>query len=312
MRCRALVRLPAEDTRAARMRPALLGLCALVAAHVHAAGTTIHLTDDAGHDLVLQQPARRVVALAPHLTELAYAAGGGAFLVGVGRYSDHPEAARRLPVVSDAFALDLEAIARLKPDLVLVWRSGTPQRQRERLRALGVPVFESEITSVDGIAGTLQRLGSAWGNEAAARQAADALRQRWRQLQERYASRTPVRVFVQLWDQPLMTVNHQHLIDAAVRACGGRNPFTHLPMLTPTITWEDGVRADPQLVVAADVNLEAARRGWQRFASVQAVRNGQIAGMDADRLTRMGPRFVEGAQQLCEAIDAARRASSPR
>lgn len=289
------------------MRPVLTGLCALAVAHASAAGAPIRLTDDAGHELLLPQPAHRVVALAPHLTELAYAAGGGPVLVGVGRYSDHPEAARRLPVVSDAFALDLEAIARLKPDLVLVWRSGTPLRQRERLRALGVPVFESEITSVEGIADTLQRLGRAWGSGATAQQAADALRQRWQQLQERYAARAPVRVFVQLWDQPLMTVNHQHLIDAAVRACGGRNPFAGLPMLTPTITWEDGVRADPQLVVAADVNLDAARRGWQRFASVQAVRNGQIAGMDADRLTRMGPRFVEGAQQLCEAVDAARR-----
>lgn len=292
-----------------RLRGAALAcLCALaLAPTARAADAAIHITDDAGHELVLPQPARRVVALAPHLTELAYAAGGGPALVGVGRYSDHPEAAKRLPVVSDAFALDLEAIARLKPDLVLVWRSGTPQRQRERLRALGVPVFESEITSVDGIAGTLQRLGRAWGQPAAARQAADALRARWQQLQQRYAQRAPVRVFVQLWDQPLMTVNREHLIDAAVRACGGRNPFAGLPMLTPTITWEDGVRADPQIVVTADVNLEAARRSWQRFPQVQAVRSGQVVGMDADRLTRMGPRFVEGAQQLCEAIDAARR-----
>lgn len=254
----------------------------------------------------LPRPARRIVSLAPHLTELVFAAGGGSRLVGVGRYSDYPPQARRLPVVGDAFAINLEAVARLQPDLILVWQSALPPRQRERLRRLGVPVWESDIHTVEELAATLHTLGrlmdTSQGGAAAA-----ALLARWAALKQTYGARPPVRVFYQVWDAPLMTLNDRHLIGAALRACGGVNPFGGLEPLTPTVSWEAAVRADPQIVVAATGEQTALRRAWARFPQVAAVRNGQLVGLPADLLTRMGPRFLDGAQALCEAIDAARR-----
>lgn len=286
-----------------------LALIVLVAATGHAIpcpAAPLEATDDSGQRITLAQPARRVVSLAPHLTELVFAAGGGDRLVGVGRYSDAPAAARRLPVVGDAYAINLEAIAALKPDLIVLWRSGTPERQRQRLHALGVPVFDSEIAHPEAIASTLLRLGTLLDTPAPAQAAAAAQRQRWQQLGQRYRGRAAVRVFYEIWPQPLMTLNREHIIHAALSRCGGVNPFAALPTLTPTVNIEAAVRANPQLIATSRDSLSAVQAQWAALGDVEAVRHQRIVGLDPDLLTRMGPRFIDGAEQLCAAIDAAR------
>ena len=267
----------------------------------------IKATDDAGQTITLPRPAQRVISLAPHLTELAFAAGGGAAVVGVMRYSDYPEAATRLPVVGDAFALNFEAIAKLKPDLVLVWGSGLNDRQKTQLRALGLPVFESEIRDVEGIARTLRTLGTLMGTTPAAELVAQEVERQWSALRAMYAQRRPVRVFFQLWREPLMTVNRDHVISRAIEACGGRNVFAQLSALTPTVSWEAAVQSNPQLLVTAGSKVEPADFGrWREFKHVDAVKRLRLAVVDGNLLGRMGPRFVQGAAQLCEAIDASR------
>ena len=280
---------------------------ALLAAGAPAVAQDVKATDDAGQTLTLPRPAQRVISLAPHLTELAFAAGGGAAVVGVMRYSDYPEAATRLPVVGDAFALNFEAIAKLKPDLVLVWGSGLNDRQKTQLRALGLPVFESEIRDVEGIARTLRTLGTLMGTSPAADLVAREVERNWAALRAMYAQRKPVRVFFQLWREPLMTVNREHVISRAIEACGGRNVFAQLPALTPTVSWEAAVQSNPQLLVTAGSKVEPADFGrWREFSRVDAVKRQRLAVIDGNLLGRMGPRFVQGAAQLCEAIDAGR------
>lgn len=281
---------------------------AVLGAQPAAAAGPVSVSDDAGRTVKLDAPARRVVALAPNLVELVYAAGGGASLVGAIRYSDYPPQAKKLPRIGDAFALNLERIAQLDPDLVLVWRSGLPERQRSQLRALGAPLFESEIRSVDDIASTLERLGVLLGTQRVANVEAARLRERWAALKARYAARPPVRVFYQLWQQPLMTINGEHLIAQAISACGGVNVFASMPTLTPTVGWEAVVRANPQLVVGAriDAASTAPPGRWRELTQIDAVQNGRFALLPPDLLDRMGPRFVDGAQLLCDAIDKAR------
>ncbi len=288
------------------MKRAALVLLALL--WLPACRAEVTVTDDSGHAVTLAAPAVRVVSLAPHLTEMAFAVGGGNAIKAVIRYSDYPAAARELPVVGDAFALDFEAIVRLKPDLVLVWTSGLNERHRARLRALGLTVFESETRNAGAIADTLRRLGVLLGRGEAAAAAATRFEREWQLLRDRHRDQAMVRVFWQLWQDPLMTVNREHLIGQAIQACGGVNIFGGLPLLTPTVSWEAAVAADPQLIAAsgraADAADEFAR--WRRFAQVSAVRHEQFAYLDADLIGRMGPRFVQGAAALCEAIDRAR------
>lgn len=281
---------------------------AVLGAQPAAAAGPVSVSDDAGRTVKLDAPARRVVALAPNLVELVYAAGGGASLVGAIRYSDYPPQAKKLPRIGDAFALNLERIAQLDPDLVLVWRSGLPERQRSQLRALGAPLFESEIRSVDDIASTLERLGVLLGTQRVANVEAARLRERWAALKAHYAARPPVRVFYQLWQQPLMTINGEHLIAQAISACGGVNVFASMPTLTPTVGWEAVVRANPQLVVGAriDAASTAPPGRWRELTQIDAVQKDRFALLPPDLLDRMGPRFVDGAQLLCDAIDKAR------
>jgi iron complex transport system substrate-binding protein len=281
----------------------LIVLCASLAARAE-----VRVTDDAGHTVVLAAPATRVVSLGPHLTELAFAVGGGHTLVGVIRYSDFPDAAKQLPVVGDAHAIDFERIAQLKPDLVLVWGSGLNERHKARLRSLGLKVYESEIRQAQGIPDTLRRLGTLLGHADTADGAARRFEAQWLALAERHRGKPPVRVFWQLWHEPLMTINREHLISEAMRACGGVNVFADLPLLTPTVSWEAAVAADPQLIATSGRQEDAASgfAPWRRFSNVTAVKRQRYAAIDGNLIGRMGPRFADGAAALCEAIERAR------
>ena len=287
------------------MRLPIALLAALLAC---AAQAEIRVSDDSGHAVVLATPARRVVSLGPHLTELAYAAGGGAAMVGSIRFSDYPEAAKALPIVGDAHAIDFERIVQLKPDLVLVWGSGLNERHKARLRALGLTLYESEIRSAQGIPDTLRRLGTLLGHVDAAEARARRFEAQWQALTERHRGKAPVRVFWQLWHDPLMTINREHLISEAMRACGGVNVFADLPLLTPSVSWEAAIAADPQLIATSGRRQDSGRdfAAWRRFTTVSAVKRQRFASIQGDLIGRMAPRFVEGAAALCEAVEGAR------
>lgn len=273
---------------------------------------TISVKDDAGTLIRLKQPARAVITLAPNLTELAFAAGAGRAVQAVARFSDYPAQAQALPVVSDAYVLNLEAIAKAKPDLIFVWLSGTPQRQRDALKKLGIPVFESEIQSIEGIASTLQRMGTLMGTPSTAQAAAQRFVSDWQQLQTSRAERLHreggqrLRVFYQVWDKPLMTFNGQHLVSLAIHTCGGVQGFDTLASLTPTVSREAVLAFNPQLILSGD---EKGLPMWQTFPQLAANAKGQLRKAHAELLTRMGPRFVDAARELCAQIDAAQAAN---
>ena len=289
-------------------RAAALVLLAAATSLAAADPVALRLVDDGGHEVALARPAQRIVALAPHLTELVYAAGAGNQLVAVGKYSDFPPEALAKPVISDAFAVNYEALAKLHADLVLVWGSGTPERIKSRLRTLGVPVYEIEVRSVAGLADTLRSIGRLAGTEAVAQARAQAITSEWAALKSTYAGRRPVRVFFQLWDAPLMTLNGQHLISSAITACGGTNVFGELSTLTATVSWEVAVQRDPELVMTAGSPSEPAKPGrWAEFPQVSATRHGEFGRIEGDLIARSGPRFVDGARELCVAIDRARQ-----
>ena len=273
----------------------------------------LRVRDDAGHLLTLPRPAQRIVALAPNLVELVLAAGAGEQLAGVSRFAGTDARTRQLPVLGDAYALNLEAIAALRPDLVLVWQSGMPQRQREALRQLGLPVYESEIRSIEAMADTLHRLGTLTGHTAQAEAAAGALLQQWQALQARYRGAAPVRVFYQVWDTPLMTFNGQHLVSQAMRACGGASAFDALGPLTPTVSREAVLAYNPQLLLTGQSEPGlGSLAAWRAFPQLDAVRMGQLVRVNGDALTRMSPGFVPAAAELCAAIDATRQKLAAR
>ncbi|RDJ99424.1 cobalamin-binding protein [Paraburkholderia lacunae] len=284
---------------------------ALFAGAPHA-NAAITVTDDTGTTVTLPAPAQRVISLAPHVTELLYAAGGGAKLVGAVSYSDYPPEAKQLPRVGDNKALDLERIAALKPDLIVVWRHGNAQRQLDRLRDMHVPLFFSEPHHLDDVAVSLTRLGQLLGTSPTADAAAAAFRHDIAQLRMRYASRPPVSVFYQVWDQPLMTLNGEHMVSDAIALCGGRNVFAKLEPLVPTVSTEAVLAADPEAIVTAAPGATRPATtlpqldSWRAWPGLKAVANNNLFAIDGDLINRPAPRIALGAKQLCEDLDMAR------
>jgi len=288
------------------MRASALLLAALALASVAtSSGATVSATDDSGRVVTLAAPAARIISLAPHATELLFAAGAGARVVGVSAYSNFPAEASRLPSVGDAMRADMERIIALKPDLIVGWKSGNNPAQLERLRALGLPVFDSEPRQFDDIAGSLERLGALAGT-VEGRAAAARFRADLRALRERYSARKPVRVFYQIWPSPLMTLNDAHIVSEAIRLCGGVNLFGKLAPLVPTVSREAVLKADPEAIFVSDEDAQAFGR-WRGYGNLTAVRNDSLFRIDGGVMNRAGPRMLGATALLCEQIDAARR-----
>ena len=284
-------------------------LLTLVLAAVFPAQAAITVLDDDGKPVTLQQPAQRILALAPHVTELLFAAGGGSRIVGAVSYSDYPEEAKRIPRVGDNRMIDMERVAALRPDLVVVWMHGASQRQIEQLRALGIPIFHSEPCQLADIPNSVRRIGKLLGTEAVAEAQARQLETKLSVLAKRYAGRTPVRTFYQVWDKPLYTLNGAHIVSDAIRLCGGENIFASMKVTAPVVDIEAVVQRDPEAIfsTAARSDDDGGIGIWRPFTSMTAVRQANLFRVDGNLLNRAGPRMIDGAASLCEHLETARQ-----
>ncbi len=283
-----------------RLLPLLACLPALAA--------PVSVIDDQGSRVTLPAPAQRVISLAPHVTELAFAAGGGAHLIAVDDNSDYPAAAKALPKAGSFRAIDLERIVAAKPDLLLVWLHGPSARQLEPLRQLGIPLFYSQPKRFADIPSNLRRIGQLLGSSAQAEQAARRFEQDLAALRQQQQGKPKLSVFYQVWDKPLYTLNGQHIVSDAIALCGGINIFARLPVTAPVVTDEAVIAANPQVILSAAMrhNDDLLKR-WQRMPGIAAVQNRQLHQVNGDLLNRPTPRMIDGTRQLCAKLDLARR-----
>jgi len=268
----------------------------------------LQVTDDIGKKVSLDKPAQRIVSLAPHLTELLFAAGAGDAVVGVVSYSDYPPEAAQRPHVGDAQNLDVESIVTLQPDLVVAWKSGNPTPQLEQLIQFGIPVFYSEPRRLEDIATNLERLGLLAGSDEPALAAAEKFRAGTRRLVERYSRAAPVRVFYEIWHQPLMTVGGKHLINQLIRVCGGQNVFADLAALAAAVDREAVLMADPEVIIASGTTEKRPPwlDQWLDWPQLYAVKHKHLYFVPPDLIQRHTPRVLEGAQRLCDQLQQAR------
>ena len=281
-------------------------ICALVA--VAGPVGAVEVIDDIGRTVQLPAPAERVVSLAPHATELLFAVGAGDRIVGTVSHSDYPPPARQIPRVGGYSRLDLERIVSLQPDLIVAWHSGNSVAQVERLRSLGLVVYFSEPRRFEDMAEALLRLGALTGNRRQAQRRATTLRAAVDDLLGRYAGRPPVTVFYQIWNDPLMTVNGEHLINQVIEMCGGRNIFAELPTLAPRIVIETVLARDPEVIVASGMGEQRPQwlDDWRRWSGLTAVKRDNLFFVPPDLLQRHGLRLLQGAERLCGFLEVAR------
>ncbi len=249
----------------------------------------------------------RIVSLAPHLTELVYTAGAGEGLVGVVAYSDYPPAARELPLVGDAFRIDLERLATLEPDLVLAWETGNPEEAIAQLKRQGYRVEVLATATLADVAAALEHIGRLAGTTAIARPAARAYLEQLASLQARYRQVGRVDAFYQISERPLYTIGRDHPIDEMISICGGDNIFSDLRQVAPVVSVEDVLLRAPDVILAGEPPGHALLERWQRWEQLPAVRNGHLYTVDATLVARSSTRILEGLQQVCERLDRARQ-----
>lgn len=286
---------------------AILSLSATLGAALPARADLV-FTDDTGQEVRLKEPAKRIVTLAPHFAESLYAAGAGSRLVGTVDYSDYPPEAKKIARVGGYSRIDLEAVAALKPDLVLAWESGNNMPQVAKLKALGLTVYISQPNKMESIADGLERLGQLAGSEATAKAAAAAFRQRLDRLRQANAGKAKVRVFYQIWKTPLMTVGGSQIISDAIELCGGVNVFGHLSKMAPTVSVEAVLEADPEAIVATGMGDARPEwlHDWDKWTRLTAVKRDNLFHINPDIMQRHTPRILDGAEKLCAHLDLAR------
>lgn len=287
------------------MRTAVL--CLYLAFYTHQAAAQIRLPQSDGGILELREPATRLITLAPHLTELVFAAGAGDLLIATGAYSEFPEAAKSLPRIGDAFRIDMERIIALQPELILAWDSGNPRLAIGQLRALGLPTWTLEIRQPGEIAVTLQQIGEATGRVDSGRRAAVRFMSRLNRLASRYSEGAPLDYFYQVEQKPLFTINGTHLISQVLSLCGGRNIFGDESALAFQVTHEAVVLANPHALFAPAVTGQADPLAeWKQWPGLTAVRHGALFLLPADEISRATPRLLDAAEIACRLLDGLR------
>jgi iron complex transport system substrate-binding protein len=250
--------------------------------------------------------ARRIVSLTPGITELIYAVGAEQWLVATVEHADYPEAAKQLPRVGDAFRVDMEKLLSLKPDLVLVWTSGTPATTVEQIKALGLRVESIEAQRLNEVSASLLRIGELTGMQVNAQQSARHFLQGIAELQRRYKHRQPLSVFLEVNRRPLYTVNGQHVLSEVLTLCGGRNVFAALNQLAPVVSVEAVLKADPEVILSTDGTVQQLQADWQTWRQLRAVQNQHMYAVSPDTTTRATPRLLAGATEICQMLDVAR------
>lgn len=285
---------------------ARIALLMLIGAANPVLATTV--VDSLGQEIRLEQPARKIVALAPHLVENVYSAGAGHLLIAVVDYSDYPPEARKLPRLGSAMAVSVETVLALQPDLVLAWGSGNNENVVRQLKRFGLPVYVDEPRTLEDVAQTVRDIGALAGTQAVAEQEAERYLNTLADLRQRYTNEEAVGVFYQVWNDPLQTLNDEHIVSDVIRLCGGYNVYGDAASIAPVINRESILDRDPDIIVASGRADERPQwlDEWLRWPGMSAVRNQHLYVVHADLIQRHTMRILEGAEIFCAHIEKAR------
>lgn len=277
----------------------------------------IETTDYQNRTVRLQKPAKRIIALAPHIVENLFSAGLGDSIVGAVEHSDFPEAAKRLPRVGSAAGVSLEKIIALKPDLVIYWHGGSDSKIMERISTLGIPVYADSPRRLKDISRSILDFATLGNTKESAQQQIAAFKQTLKQLKKpnqdlepTNASRKapPLQVFYQIGHQPLRTLNGQHYVSDVIRLCGGQNIFADAEQIAPVVSLEALMRRNPDVILIGTQDFKALTPAprWLGIEHLWAVKHNQFHSINPDWLHRPTLRTAKAAQHVCQHLQLAK------
>ena len=274
----------------------------------HYSHAVIEVTDDAGHNIRLSQPAQRIISLAPNITEILFHIGAGKQIVGADEYSNYPPAAKDITRVNNHATANYELILSLQPDLVIAWQSGNGETVIRRIRELGIPIFLVETRRLDDIPNLYMQLGQLTGHDDYAEDKADDFAKKLHHLRVSNQAKPVVKAFYQVWSDPLITLNGEHIVSDIIELCGGKNIFHQALPLVPYVNIESILAADPQVIIAGGGEQERQMQiaKWQQWPSISAVSDKHIYTIPADLMQRHSERILVGAEMMCNYFDQVR------
>lgn len=267
-----------------------------------AAAETKLVTDQAGKEVRVPVSPRRVVVLAPSITEIVFALGREDILVGVTRFSDYPEAATRLPSVGSYVQLDVEKIVALAPDLCIAIKDGNPLQVVHRIESMGIPVFAIHPMEIDAVIRSVYDIGNLLQAENEAKRLVLDMKQRMNRIQEIVSRATEKpSVFFQIGVSPIVSAGSGTFIHELIERAGGKNAaggFTRYPMFSK----EEVLALSPDVMIVTSMArqkvFDEVLREWHQWKDLPAVRDNRIYKVDSDLYDRPSPRLVNGLEEL--------------
>lgn len=283
-------------------RAILVGL-ALVASTPAFASRQV--TDELGRQVTVPDQPHRVICLAPSLTEIVYALGGGEGVIGVTDYADFPVDARGKPSVGGLIDPNIEKIVSLHPDLVLATREINRPETVEQLERFGIPVFVVYPQGLEGILRSIRSVGQALNRAAEATALASRLEEKRRAIADRVKGLARPTIFVVIWHDPVITVGENAFITEVISVAGGVSVTADIPQAWPQISMEELLRRSPDFLLlfhgqhgGMTIDELKARSGWNRL---EAVRRNRVIYMD-ERLEHSSPIVFEALEELAEKL----------
>ncbi|WP_206483458.1 cobalamin-binding protein [Thalassotalea sp. G2M2-11] len=251
------------------------------------------------------EPAKRIIALAPHIVELLFEVGAGEQIVGTTQHADYPREALDIPRVGNYARLNIEQVLASDPDLIIAWKSGNPSDDIARLKQLGLNIVYSQPNTLEEVASELKYFARLTGHKEQGEQKAAQFLSRLRQLQAQYQDKQPISGFLELWSRPLTTVAKDSWIQQQLDVCRVNNPFVDSATDYPQINVEQVVLAAPEVIIQPSSHGMKAPEtiDWQQWPMIPAVKSGAFIHPNADKLHRMTSRALDELTLLCQHIE---------
>jgi iron complex transport system substrate-binding protein len=266
--------------------------------------TTREITDDAGRRVSLPERVDRVITLAPNLTEIVFAVGGGDRLVGNTTYCDYPPEAKSIAKVGDSLQPSLERVIALRPQVVLISTASQLEVFTRQLQNQNIAVFVTDPHDLEGVFRSIEQVGQILGQTEQANEVVKKLRERTSAVQRAVQNTKPVRVFYQTSGEPLYTIGRDAFVTDLIRRAGAVSVTADVPGAWPKYSSESALAARPEAIILPT----GGSMGAANSSVTDALRNspaavaGRVYKINDDYLARPGPRLVDGLEALARAL----------
>ncbi len=250
----------------------------------------------------------RIIALSPHAVEMLFSIDAGHLIIGTVEFADFPLEAKKIPRLGSYSGIQMEKILALKPDLIIAWKNGNKQSDLQRLDSFGFELFYSNPKNINEISDELIKLGKLTGLDNNAKTISESITLKHKQIINHYAKKSKIKVFYQLWFDPLRTVGSNSWLESLIMDCNGINLYNDTESSYPIVSLESILVRNPQVIIIpshSDKKMTSSNL-WDKWTMIDAVKNKHIFQLNGDLLHRFGPRSLKGLEKLCSVIDKAR------